>query len=89
MAARCGACTWTRLVFHEPIGAGLIASIALNAQRRYRGDKPSELPIVQPTKFETAINLKRRATLALHLSPSLLARADERSCTARKLPVRP
>jgi putative tryptophan/tyrosine transport system substrate-binding protein len=77
MAAGCGAWTWTRLVFREPIGAGLIPSVALNAQRRYRGDKPSELPIVQPTKLETAINLKTASDLGIALSPSLLARADE------------
>ena len=54
-----------------------LACGALNAQRRYRGDKPSELPIVQPTKFETAINLKAASDLGIALSPSLLASADE------------
>jgi hypothetical protein len=61
----------------NPIGAGLIASVALNAQRRYRGDKPSELPIVQPTKFETAINSEDGKDLGTALSPSMLARTDE------------
>jgi putative ABC transport system substrate-binding protein len=58
-------------------GVDIWRGAASYVDRILRGEKPGDLPVQLPTKFEMAVNLKTAKTLGLAVPPSILLRATE------------
>jgi putative tryptophan/tyrosine transport system substrate-binding protein len=65
------------LVSYGPSLAAMWRQSAIIVAKVFKGVKPADLPVEQPTKFELAINLRTAKSLDLTIPPSVLLRADE------------